>query len=144
MLLVYSFFPSFWIELTPLDESRSPLIVRVDPNLAYAERMLNRRLNSRTYRDIAELARFTTRNSNPELDYDGVGSELAGTAPPSLTQPRNASSSALSSTGLKETSLSERKLGRCWLSWSNPSRITVHRIFRARGCFWWGRDVHYH
>jgi hypothetical protein len=37
--------------------------------------------------------------------------------------------------GLKETSLSERKLERCWLSWSNPSRITVHRIFRARGVF---------
>jgi hypothetical protein len=50
--------------------------------------MLNRRLNARTHRDIAELARFTTRNSNPELDYDGVGSELAGTAPPSLSQSR--------------------------------------------------------
>src|SRR4029077_11548006 len=50
--------------------------------------MLNRRLNARTHRDIAELARFTTRNSNPELDYDGVGSELAGTAPPSFSQAR--------------------------------------------------------
>jgi hypothetical protein len=50
--------------------------------------------------DLDSLASIlTTRNTKPELDYDAVGSELAGTAPPSLSQSRNASSSSVSSTG---------------------------------------------
>jgi hypothetical protein len=44
MLLIYSFYLPFWIELKPLGASRSPLIVRVDPNFVYVEEGLPARL----------------------------------------------------------------------------------------------------
>jgi hypothetical protein len=51
-------------------------------------------------RRLAQLShRRGVSKQRAELDYDGVGSELEGTAPPSLSQSRNASSSGLSSIG---------------------------------------------
>jgi hypothetical protein len=99
--------------------------------------MRNRRPDAR---HIADLAQFTTRNSNPELDYDGVGNELAGTAPPSLSQSRNASSS----TGSKKGRSPNTNPG-C-AGWADRTSLGSRWIesFERGACFWPGCNIHYY
>ena len=82
--------------------------------------MRNRRLDAE---HVADLVQLTTRNSNPEPDYDRVGSELAGTAPPSRATLRPPCHLRV-----------ERKIALRTQTWA-VLRIAVHRILRARGVF---------